>query len=82
MTLSPGIVTVSYVYSSVKLTQLSHKAREAEEAACAKQGASNCELIAKYHDGCFNQSYRAELKIRSFHVAEYRACIKNKIGIH
>lgn len=76
------ILSISYVYSSIKRTQLSNKVREAEETACAKNGTPNCDLFVKYHDECFDLSYRAELRIKSFHVGEYRACIKNRIGEH
>jgi len=76
------IAIVSYVYSSVKLTQLSHRVRAAEEAACAKKGTLNCRLIATFHNEYFSLSYRTELKIRSIHVADNRACINNKISEH
>ena len=76
------ILSTSYVYLSIKRTQLSNKVREAEETACAKNGTFNCNLIAKYHDECFDLSYRAELRIKSFQAGEYRACIKNRIGEH
>ena len=76
------ILTASYVYSSIKRTQLSNQVREAEETACAKNGTTSCDLIAKYHDECFDLSYRAEFRVKSFRFGEYRACIENKIGEH
>jgi hypothetical protein len=77
-----AIFTVSYVYSSIKRTQLSNTVKEAEGEACAKKGNYNCNLIATYHNECFEQSYRAEYRIRSFHASEYHACIENKINHH
>lgn len=76
-----AILSISYVYSNMKQKQLSDDVLKMEMAACAKNGAFDCNLITRYHDECFAASVRAELKTRSFHEDEYRACIRNKSGL-
>lgn len=76
------VFAVSYGYSAIKRMHLSGEVQETERKACAKQGAFDCDLIAKYHDECFEPSYRAEHRIKSFHVGEYRACIENMLSQH
>jgi len=74
------IFSFSYVYSSVKRNQLSREIKSAALETCHKSAASNCNLIETYHDECFSNSYRAELKIRSFHSDEYRACMSKNMS--
>ncbi len=77
-----AIFAVSYGYSTIERIQLSNEVQEEERASCAKEGSFDCDLVAKYHDECFGQSYRAEYRIRSFHADEYRVCIEDKIAKH
>jgi hypothetical protein len=77
-----AILAVFYIYSSIKRSQLSNDVREAERGACVKNGKFDCDLIAKYHDECFESSYRAEYRIRSFHASEYHACIEKRASQH
>lgn len=77
-----AVFAVSYGYSAIKRMHLSGEVQETERKACAKQGAFDCDLIAKYHDECFEPSYRAEYRIKSFHADEYRACIENMMNQH
>ena len=76
------LFTLSYAYSGIKRLQLSGETRDAEEAACEQTKAFDCVLIERYHDECFDPSYRAEYRIRSFHVDEYRACMDSRIRQH
>ena len=75
-----AIVSASWVYSTLKRMQLSDEVQAAERAACARKGGFDCDLIAKYHDECFESSYRAEYRIRSFHDDEYRVCIESRMS--
>ena len=77
-----AIFSVSYVYSSIKRMQLSTEIETAEMNACNNKGGSDCDLIANYHDDCFEPSYRAEYRIRTFHAREYRVCMDTKLDRH
>jgi hypothetical protein len=74
------ILSVSYVYTSVRRIQLSNEVEKAKRKVCSEQGDYDCELISKYHDECFSLSYRAEFRTRSFHPGEYNDCIDGKLG--
>ena len=76
------IVLTSYAYTSIQCMRLSNRVEMARHAACIEQGHQNCALIAKFHDDCFKKSYRAELKIRSFHADEYDSCMNSNIAKH
>lgn len=77
-----AIFSVSYVYSSIRKTQLSNDVEEEKRKVCFKQGRYDCGLISRYHNECFNSSYRAEYRIRDFHFDEYNNCIDSKIIHH
>jgi len=74
-----AIVSISYIYSSIHRTQLSGEIKQKELENCAKRGEIDCMIIKSYHDECFDSSYRAEFKIRSFHTDEYQACLKDNM---
>lgn len=76
------ILSISYVYSGVNRNQLSNKVKSAELEHCSNSGRYNCSLIETYHAECFSRSDRAELKIRSFHTDEYRACMDKNLKNH
>jgi len=72
------ILTISYIYSSIKRNELSKEVRDSALESCAKNDRQDCDIVEKYHDDCFDSSYRSELKIRSFHYQEYRACLEKR----
>lgn len=75
-----AIFTASYVYSSIKTQQLSDKVKQQQIEACEQQRALNCEMISKFHDECFDISYRAVYRTKSFHQDEYNNCIASKLN--
>jgi len=77
-----AIIFVSYVYSSIREMQLSREVAEEKRKGCSEQSNYDCELISKFHDECFEASYRAEYRIRKFHSGEYNNCVDQKIAQH
>lgn len=73
-----AILAISYIYSSISENQLSNEVRKSALESCAKDARYDCDSVLEHHDDCFNSSYRAELKIRSFHYQEYWTCLVNK----
>lgn len=74
-----AISSISYLYSSIRGNQLSNKIEEEKWNTCIEQCRSNCELVSKYQDDCFDPSYRAEYRIKTFRPGEYDRCMDNKI---
>jgi len=74
------VLAVSYGYSGIREMQLSNKVEEDRQKACVQGGGHDCGLISKYHDECFNASYRAEYRIKSFHRDEYNDCMARRIS--
>ena len=76
------LFSASYVYSTVKRSQLSSDVEQRQLAACLEGKGRDCHLISEYHADCFDASYRAEFKIREFRRGEYADCMSRKIGQH
>ncbi len=77
-----AIFSISYLYSSIRQWQLSNKVEAEKLRACEARGGNDCGLIPKYHDDCFESSYRAEFRIRTFRYDEYNRCIATRIKQH
>jgi hypothetical protein len=76
------ILSVSYMYSTIKRSQLSNDVEQGQLAACSEDEGRDCHLISEYHDECFDSSYRAEFRIRELRRGEYADCMSRKIGQH
>lgn len=73
------VLAGSYLYSSIRQSQLSEEVEERQFNRCTDQGNADCDLIGRFHDDCFDTSYRAEYRVRQFHSAEYQQCMNERI---
>jgi len=74
------ILAGSYIYSALGRSRLSKEVETNKLALCSKQSSYGCELVSKYHGTCFDTSYRAEFRTKSFYQDEYNKCMDKKIS--
>lgn len=73
------ILAFLFYSTSVKDRKLRNRIKAEKMAVCLQAQLYDCNVIETHHNVCFEQSYRAELKIKSFRPEEYDRCIQAKI---
>ena len=66
------IFTIPYVYNLNKSNNIKMQIYK----DCREQNKNNCDLIDKYHQQCFEKSYRLVFRSKEFFQTEYNICMQ------
>jgi hypothetical protein len=77
-----AILVISYIYTLKSDHEMSEKIKAQTIKNCEQQKHEDCEDIERYHDLCFDKSYRSKYRVKQFFSDEYAACMKKQRLLH